>query len=47
MNNKTSSDGVKRRVTMGSERKKKEKEDSKKRKKSDKVVRTRLEEKNM
>ena len=47
MNNKMSSDGVKRYITRGSERKKKEEEDSKKRKKTDTVVRTRLEEKNM
>ena len=47
MNNKTSSDAVKRRITRGSERKKKEEENSKNKKKFDKVVRTRLEEKNM
>ena len=51
MNNKTSSDRVKGRITRGSERRKKEEEDSKKRNKTDTVVcltnRTRLEEKNM
>ena len=47
MNNKTSSDVVKRRITSGSEKKKKEEEDFKKKKKIHKVVRTRLEEKNM
>ena len=35
MNNKTSSDGVKGRITRESERKKKEEEDSKKRNKTD------------
>ena len=47
MNSKTSSDIVKRRITRGSERKKKEEEDSKNKKKFHKVVRTRLEEKNI
>ena len=51
MNNKTSSDRVKGRITRGSEGRKKEEEDSKKRNKTDTVVcltnRTRLEEKNM
>ena len=51
MNNKSSSDCVKGRITRGSERKKKEEKDSKKRKKTDTVVclsnRTRLKEENM
>ena len=47
MNNKPSSDVVKRRITRGSKREKKEDEDSKNKKKFHKVVRTRLEEKNM
>ena len=51
MNNKSSSDCVKDRITRISERKKKEEKDSKKRKKTDTVVclsnRTRLKEENM
>ena len=51
MNNKSSSDCVKDRITRISERKKKEEKDSKKRKKTDTVVclsnRIRLEEENM